>query len=277
VENSGWQSADIAERYRRVAEIVIPGRAEILSLIARAATAFSPKQARILDLGAGYGDVTAAVLEHRQDSFVTLLDYNNGMLEMSRERFRDNPRVTILHHDLHTSFPGTIAPGSCDAVVSCFSIHHVAFENRVKLYGDILTSLKPGGLFINGDRFTGESAKLSEWEFDNWIGWMVDSVREKTGSEREFEDIKVKQLESDKRLGDKPDTIWEGYARGGFRIRRLSLDVPESRRSRRGKTFLTLRYLVSGLTSTKISLTKQRAVSIIKKNPHDFVFEFPIC
>jgi hypothetical protein len=49
---------------------------------------------------------------------------------------------------------------------------------------------------------------------------MVAAERRETGVERTFEDVKAKLLEFDKRMGDKPGTIWatrDDMKRAGFR------------------------------------------------------------
>ncbi len=203
-----WESAEQAQRYRSLSDMVIPGRQEILSVIARCAARFTSARPRIMDIGCGYGEAAAAVLEQKPDCSVTLLDFNDEMLRMAGERFQHIPHASITKHNLDEGLPPDMEDESYDAVISCFALHHVAFERRLPLYRDIHHVLKSGGIFINGDRFTGESPALAGWQFDNWISWMVESIREKTGKVRGFDQIKERQLESDNRLGDKPGTIW---------------------------------------------------------------------
>ena len=82
------------------------------------------------------------------------------------------------------------------------------FVNRVKLYSSIRNKLKEVRLFINGDRFKGESPSIEQWGFDNWIKFMEKQIKEKFGRDRTFSELKHGQIESDKKLGDKPGTIY---------------------------------------------------------------------
>ena len=207
-EKEGWQSIESVRRYQRTADVVIPYRREIMSLIARLSATFTPDRPRILDLGCGFGDVANEVLALRPDASVVMIDNSEEMLKIARERFQNRANVEIATYDLNDGLPKQLPSRHFHAVVSCFAIHHVEYANRVGLYTDVKKSLVEGGLFINGDRFKGESPIISKWELDGWIAWMVDSIKEKLARERTFDEVKKTQLESDTAHGDKPETIW---------------------------------------------------------------------
>jgi len=203
-----WQSKEAADHYSEIADIVIPNRREILSIIARVATMFSSNSPRILDIGCGYGDVTAEVLRYAPNASIFMVDFSEEMIQRSMKRFKENKNIQILRHDLNNGLPGEFQPKEFDAVVSCFALHHVDFEHRVPLYSQIHQVLKPDGIFVNGDRFREDSPSLHNMVFDEWVAWMQDQIREKMGKVRTFEEIKAQQLASDEQLGDKPGTIW---------------------------------------------------------------------
>jgi len=207
-EKEGWQSRESVKRYQKTADVVIPYRRTILSLITRLSAAFTPDRPRILDLGCGPGDVTAEILALKPQASVVMIDNSEEMLKIARERFQSNKNIEIITYDMDSGLPKHLLSKKFHAVVSCFAIHHVEYANRVKLYTDIRRSLVAGGLFVNGDRFTGESPRISNWEGDDWINWMVASIKEKLATERTFDELKNTQLESDKKHGDKPGTIW---------------------------------------------------------------------
>ena len=50
-----WQSKKAVDHYSRVADILLPNRQKILSIIGRVATISSPDAPRILDIGCGHG------------------------------------------------------------------------------------------------------------------------------------------------------------------------------------------------------------------------------
>jgi tRNA (cmo5U34)-methyltransferase len=114
----------------------------------------------------------------------------------------------LVKYDLNEGIPGGFVPGSFNAVVSCFVLHHIEFERRVPLYAQAYTLLKEGGRLIIADRFAEESAEINEWMFDAWVRFMTQQGKEKLGYSLTFEQMKSRQIYSDRKLGDKPGSIW---------------------------------------------------------------------
>lgn len=219
-KNEGWAAKEAAEQYIKVVNIAIPYRKEILSIIAGLATAFATERPKVLDLGCGYGDVTAEVLKMKPEASVCLVDFSDEMIRLSSERFKNNPKIRIIKHDLNNGITDTAVGKEFDVVVSCFALHHIELTYRVKLYSEIKKALKQDGLFINGDRFKEDSPIIDEWIFNNWISYMVQQIRKKLGKEKTLDEVRRTQNVSDRKLGDKPGTIWDmrrDLKKAGFR------------------------------------------------------------
>lgn len=102
---------------------------------------------RVLDLGCGDGRLTALVLDARPGVRAGVaVDSSPPMLARARDRFRDEPRVDVLEHDLSASIT---ALGAFDVVVSGFAIHHLADARKMELLREIATQLRPGGVYAN--------------------------------------------------------------------------------------------------------------------------------
>ena len=102
---------------------------------------------RILDLGCGDGRLAAVVLEARPDALQAVgVDSSEPMLDLARERFGGDGRVSLLSHDLLEPLPEV---GAFDVVVSGFAIHHLPHERKRSLFGEITQILRPGGVFAN--------------------------------------------------------------------------------------------------------------------------------
>lgn len=104
-----------------------------------------PRQPRILDLGAGTGLLSAALLDRLPDAELLLVDRSQPMLARAVQRFETVERVSTLVSDLTDPLPA----GPFDAVVSGLAIHHLPHEDKRDLFARIRDVLRPGGLFVN--------------------------------------------------------------------------------------------------------------------------------
>ena len=208
-KNGSWKSRKRANHHLKYADILIPGRRDTLSIIARLAILFISDQPRIMDIGCGFGDVTAEILALSPHASVCMVDFSDEMLRLAEDRFGSNNEVKIIKHDLNDGVPDRLKSSKFDAVVSCHALHHIEHENKVGLYMQLRQILGEDGLFIIGDRLTGESPVISRWEFDNWITWETEQIRNKLGKGVSFNEVKKIQMASDEELGDKPGTLWD--------------------------------------------------------------------
>ncbi|MEO8662705.1 MAG: glycosyltransferase [Bryobacteraceae bacterium] len=99
---------------------------------------------RILELGAGIGNLSAFLSRSRQTYFAT--DINAAHLERLRVRFQNRPNVSISHCDL--SVPEDFAPfeGQVDTVVCLNVLEHV--EDDVNGLRNIGRALRVGGTAV---------------------------------------------------------------------------------------------------------------------------------
>lgn len=214
----GWASSKAAQRLRLQSDMV-PGRGEMLALIAALTASRAGARPRVMDVGCGHGDVTAEILKAAPGASVTMIDYSEEMLRRAAERFAGDPRVSLVKQDLTRGLPTGLAEEPFDVVASCFTFHNIDPSHRVALYGEIRAALRPGGLLLNADRFRGESSAMADWEFDAWIDWMTTRARERYGIQRTPAEIRRRQLELDASLGDQPGSLWamrDDLTRAGF-------------------------------------------------------------
>ena len=102
---------------------------------------------RVLDLGCGDGRLAAVVLEARPEAAEAVgLDSSVPMLDLARERFGDDERITLVEHDLDEPLPDL---ETFDVVVSGFAIHHLTHERKQSLFAEVARALRPGGVFAN--------------------------------------------------------------------------------------------------------------------------------
>ena len=155
--------------YDEAIRTFLPGYEEMLALAARTVARAGPRH--VLDLGAGTGALSLAVLEHCGDCRVTLIDVDPEMLEQARERLAPYAsRTRFLAQSFHDALP------ECDAVVASLALHHVpSMVRKQRLYGAIRTSLCPGGVFVNADVTMPPAAGARRADYETWAAHLVAS------------------------------------------------------------------------------------------------------
>ena len=115
------------------------------------------KVQRILALGIGDGRLLALLRIERRDAECIALDFSATMLEAARERFRGEPKIQVVEHNLDFPLPDL---GRFDVIVSSFAIHHCTDERKRTLYSEIYAALSPGGVFCNLEHVAAPTAEL---------------------------------------------------------------------------------------------------------------------
>jgi SAM-dependent methyltransferase len=143
---AGWHDAAKVDEYlQRVGGLAprLAGEAMLAEVLPR-------HVARVADLGCGDGRLAALVLTARPAvTDVVAVDASPPMLERAQERFRDDPRVRVLRHDLRDDIADIGGPGVFDVVVSGFALHHLDDSRKRTLFAEVARRLRPGGVFAN--------------------------------------------------------------------------------------------------------------------------------
>ena len=162
-----WASADHALGYLARADAIphrTEGEATLLELVPR-------NVQRILDLGTGDGRLLALLKIDRPQSQALALDFSPPMLHAARERFADDPTITIVEHNMDAPLPDL---GRFDAIVSSFAIHHCTHQRKRALYEEIFAALEPGGVFCNLEHVDSPSPAMHA-QFLRSMGWKPES------------------------------------------------------------------------------------------------------
>jgi tRNA (cmo5U34)-methyltransferase len=110
---------------------------------------------RVLDLGAGTGLMSEAVLSRYPEAELVLVDGAAEMIEQARERLAAAD-ATFVVADLREKLPD----GPFDAVVSALAIHHLEHRDNRDLLGRVVDVLRPGGVFVNAEHVAGATPWL---------------------------------------------------------------------------------------------------------------------
>jgi tRNA (cmo5U34)-methyltransferase len=135
---------------------LIPSFELIYEAAVRTVAATVQTSPRVLDLGAGTGLLSAAILRDLPEARVVLVDRSDLMLTQARGRFASQEGVTVQTGDLTDPLP----EGQFDAVVSGLAIHHLSHTDKRDLFRRIREALRPGGVFVNVEQVQGPMPHL---------------------------------------------------------------------------------------------------------------------
>ena len=152
-----------AQDYDSQREYVIPEMRQYYGAAVWAMESPAPEPA-ILDVGAGTGLLSAFLLEKFPDARLTLMDIAENMLDEARKRFATRAGTGYVICDYSRSE----LSGPYDIVCSALSIHHLAPEDKRRLFGRIFKALTPGGMFVNADQAEGETPYFRERYLEYW-------------------------------------------------------------------------------------------------------------
>ena len=125
----------------------------------------------ILDIGAGTGLLSAFLMERYPEASFTLIDISEKMLDMAKDRFRNNSNVKYIAAD-YSKYDFT---GKYDLVVSAVSIHHLEDEEKKELYKKSYSILKENGIFVNADQVHGETPFIENLNKTTWRQYIESS------------------------------------------------------------------------------------------------------
>jgi tRNA (cmo5U34)-methyltransferase len=198
------------EDYDATIRRFIPGYEEMLSVAAEAVASVDPEL--VVDLGAGTGGLSEALLARPEVSTVELLDVDPEMMDRARarlERFGDRVRFTLRSYD------EPFAP--CDAFAASLSLHHIpSLERKSALFARAHEALRPGGVFVNADANMPASSEEREPLFRMWADHQVSSGIPEARAWAHFEEWAEEdtylplgdELEALRSVGFRAEQVW---------------------------------------------------------------------
>lgn len=109
----------------------------------------------VFEIGCGTGMTTLALLHARADISIVAVDNEPAMLEQARRNLApwlEAGRLSLIETDALSGLRDLPA-GSIDLIASGYVLHNFLEGYRRQVLCEILRVLKPGGVFVNGDRY----------------------------------------------------------------------------------------------------------------------------
>lgn len=198
------------EQYDAAIRRFIPGYDTMLAVAARAVAAFRPPS--VVDIGAGTGALSEAMLLHDEIGSVELLDIDREMLDQARARvatFGERVRFTLRSYD------DPFEPGH--AFASALSLHHIpSIEAKSSLFGRIYEALAPGGVLVNADANMPSDERERARLYRHWADHLVASGIPEQRAWKHFDEWSEEdtylpvdaELDELRRLGFEAEQVW---------------------------------------------------------------------
>lgn len=152
-----WKSAEVVQTWAAEAGARERGRVTHRRIMAELLPFDSSEQFTFLDLGAGTGVASRAILQMYPNSTAVLADFSGQMMaEGARELEPVADRYRYVEFDmLQGPWPEQI-PVALDAVVTSLCVHHLPDDRKQSLFAEIFDRLRPGGWYLNYDPVTAD-------------------------------------------------------------------------------------------------------------------------
>lgn len=135
--------ADV-ERFANLAtgQVAAVDSARCMELVAEAAAAAAPIEARVLDVGCGAGNYSLKLRQHRPAARFTLVDLSRPMLDRACQRLAGSVAEAVQGDIRELDFPA----GSFDVIVAAAVLHHLRSPAEwERVFAAFHRWLKPGG------------------------------------------------------------------------------------------------------------------------------------
>jgi tRNA (cmo5U34)-methyltransferase len=147
-----WHSQEMVQHWVKEATAQERNRVGQRRLMAELLPFGDDQEFTFLDLGAGTGAASRAILARHPRATAILADFSAQMMaagEAEMQAFAG--RYRSVEFDMTTGeWPAGI-PGQLDAIVTSMCVHHLTDERKQGLFGEILDHLVPGGWYFNFD------------------------------------------------------------------------------------------------------------------------------
>jgi ubiquinone/menaquinone biosynthesis C-methylase UbiE len=151
-------SGPIGEEYEML-ERICPAAAHMSRRVGEFVAGWTPRvpteSLSLVELGCGTGVTTLNLINARPDTTITSVDNEPTMLNQARRNLAEavaQGRLRLVENDA-LSYLREVPSASVDILASAYTLHNFLNGYRARVLEDIFRVLKPGGIFVNGDRY----------------------------------------------------------------------------------------------------------------------------
>lgn len=177
-------SGSIGQEYDML-KVICPSAAKVSHKVGQALAEWAPgRSLDVFEIGCGTGITSLSLLTAREGMTLTAVDNEPDMLNQARHNLAEwvaSGRLRLLEADALSALRN-LAERSVDVVASGYAIHNFLQGYRAEVLKEIHRVLKPGGAFINGDRYALDDSlahtRATQEEIKRWFKTFTDLGRQ---------------------------------------------------------------------------------------------------
>lgn len=193
-DNGRWAfDASVTENFDAMLRQSIPDYEVMRDLTFKVGRNFVNATGNIVDLGASRGEALAPFVDMKKGlptadrNLCYALEISDPMLTVLRDRFGDDPNVTVIKKDLRLisdEFSPFLPNRNC-LVLSVLTLQFVPIEYRAKILRKCFHSLQPNGAFIFVEKVLGNTADIDDlfveeyYKMKNDNGYSYEDIQRK--------------------------------------------------------------------------------------------------
>jgi tRNA (cmo5U34)-methyltransferase len=161
-----WKSEEVARAFAAESQQREQRRHEEMTLMARLLPFGGDDAFTFVDLGAGTGAASRALLGEYPRASAILAEFSPTMTaEGERLMAAYAGRYRYVNFDMLLGEWSALGEQPLDAAVSALSIHHLPDDRKRVLFAEILNHLRPGGWYVNFDPVRAPDSQIeAEWQ-----------------------------------------------------------------------------------------------------------------
>jgi len=158
-----WRSEEIVGHWVTEAEASERNRVAERRLMAELLPFDDDAEFTFLDLGAGTGAASRAILARHPRSSAILADFSAQMMAAGEPLLTPFAgRYRTVEFDLTTGVWPEVIPARLDAIVTSMCVHHLTDDRKRGLFAEIFDHLGPGRWYFNYDPVAAPEAAIEE-------------------------------------------------------------------------------------------------------------------
>jgi ubiquinone/menaquinone biosynthesis C-methylase UbiE len=170
-EIKGRFDQEVASLYSQRDPVWLPDFRYMFALFPQLIRPYIQKDSKVLDIGAGTGNLSRSVLEAFSEVKAVLMDFSSNMLSAAPKVLSEfEGRFETIVADFMEVDIGT---GIYSAIVSSFAIHHCRGNvEYAKLYQRIERAIGTTGIFVCCDVVAGANSDMTRQNESEWASFL---------------------------------------------------------------------------------------------------------